>query len=1292
MSFSYPTNCMPVGEIQNNMNGQHEEQLNNLCSGDQEREDAEERLNLLSDFIDDGEEMEEELEEEEDESDNSDPESPSIQDPSVAGECSASNENGEKTQKNNEINGNTTTKKRRRKKIDPNKRKKIRKMFTEDKLNTDTLLAMKEEESRMKRIEEQAHNRVIQQPKITQRYQNNTTSHSYLASLLGSVPPTKTPSTGMPSLQPPPIKKSADVICISSDSEEEEEKSAINISSDSDDDVICTGEVQNEEREEMDVNNCGMHVEDSMNQPDDQGRVLVNVNRPPTEPEIFLSPQLARSVLPHQIGGIRFMFDNIVESLTHFEKSPGFGCILAHSMGLGKTLQVISFIDIFLRYTTARTVLCVVPVNTLMNWVSEFEMWLPTEAKSENSSDFSPRPFRVHLLCDNHKNIDSRSKVVSEWYTHGGVLLLGYEMYRLLTSRKPRKKKAKKPSKSKSSMVIDVEEEDRLSSLSAGMQDSLLQPGPDLIICDEGHRIKNSHASISQMLKNVKTRRRVVLTGYPLQNNLIEYWCMVDFVRPNFLGTRQEFSNMFERPISNGQCKDSTVADVRLMRFRSHVLHSLLKGFVQRRSHSVLQKTLPHKEEHVLMIRLSQWQKKLYNTFIKQKMEGGSGNWCSSANPIKAFSVCCKIWNHPDVLHRTVLQKTDLQSNGSELLDADFDLPDLNVDSPSRKLKQLPKTSENPTSLANTVQTNAVGPFSADKPESSLDWAKELLTGYTPGKVEFSGKMVVLMKIINSSIESGDKILVFSQSLSTLSLIEEFLSNQYIPFQDPHQISSKWCKNESYFRLDGNTHSADREKMINQFNNPENKKLWLFLLSTRAGCLGINLIGANRVVVFDASWNPCHDAQAVCRVYRYGQQKTCHIYRLVSDQSMEKKIYDRQISKQGMSDRVVDKLNPTQVFSKQDAVKLMEYSDIELPPVDLSDLQEFMDDPVLLATCQHCGHWLTKKPFFHESLLLDCKNQRLTKAEKRAAQKSYERDKLASAAYNYSRPSYANFYSGKNGSSQPPTTQSSFLPRNKSSTFPSNPKFGQGTPKPIANVRPMQSTPMPMKLQPNQPNGQTPGGNMWLYQKAGIRVQKVVATESIPLPPNPASDTPGGRNCISAGETIWVIQGKKGTYIRTYAGRIFAVRPNDAARFTRLASPTQPDNNTLMPAQGFVSQPTSQPSFKPNNPFPTSNQFPTSTTDYMSPLPYDSGPSYTQAPMYMGPSYPNINPTPSTPQAMHMPSYMSEPNLQNTSSSNQIPSWSQSDTNYDFPHHPTTSTMDPTPLVSQDILDDLLSR
>jgi RAD54-like protein 2 len=136
---------------------------------------------------------------------------------------------------------------------------------------------------------------------------------------------------------------------------------------------------------------------------------------------------------------------------------------------------------------------------------------------------------------------------------------------------------------------------------------------------------------------------------------------MVDFVRPNFLGTRTEFGNMFERPIQNGQCVDSNPADVKLMKERVYVLHSLVKGFVQRRSHAVLRNSLPHKEEHVLLLRMTTLQRELYKHYMSQLLLNKS-----VSNPLKAFAVCLKIWNHPDVLY-------NFYKKGKDDLDLELD-------------------------------------------------------------------------------------------------------------------------------------------------------------------------------------------------------------------------------------------------------------------------------------------------------------------------------------------------------------------------------------------------------------------------------------------------------------------------------------------------------------------------------------------------------------------------------------------------------------------------------------------
>lgn len=432
-----------------------------------------------------------------------------------------------------------------------------------------------------------------------------------------------------PSVSIAPIAKKEPEV----DDKKKKKGDIVTLSSDSEDDCIVLSDDEESEPEE-DPTNSGMHTNDKYNIPDENGKVLVNVGHPDTEADLYLAPQIAKIIKPHQIGGIRFMYDNVIESIERFSSSAGFGCILAHSMGLGKTLQIVSFSDIFLKYTSAKTILCIMPINTIQNWLAEFNMWLPKES---SSSEVRCRDFDLFIVNESLKNINARARVILEWQKSGGVLLMGYELFRLLSLKKSYKSKKKKKS-------FEVEDT-KYKELIEEVYSALVIPGPDLVICDEGHRIKNSHATTSQALKQIRTKRRIVLTGYPLQNNLLEYWCMVDFVRPNYLGTKTEFSNMFERPIQNGQCIDSTPQDKRLMRYRAHVLHSLLEGFVQRRSHAVLQSALPEKEEYVLLLRFTPFQRKLYDTFMNEVVRT-----VAVPNPLKAFAVCCKVIKFLNIL------------------------------------------------------------------------------------------------------------------------------------------------------------------------------------------------------------------------------------------------------------------------------------------------------------------------------------------------------------------------------------------------------------------------------------------------------------------------------------------------------------------------------------------------------------------------------------------------------------------------------------------------------------------
>ena len=264
--------------------------------------------------------------------------------------------------------------------------------------------------------------------------------------------------------------------------------------------------------------------------------VLVEVNK-----------RLVKKLKPHQIGGVKFMWDACFESLQQIRsgKTPG-GAILAHCMGLGKTLQTVTLTHTVLdnKKVGVNRVMVICPVNTVKNWQDEYEKWLTGELELD--------VYEMSREKDNWGRADR----INQWFREGGVLIIGYEMFRNLVNEKNKKFKKKQ---------TEI------------FNRCLLDPGPDLVVCDEGHLLKNEKSAINKAVNRITTPRRIVLTGTPLQNNLKEYFEMVNFVKPLLMGTRKEFLNRFVNPIVNGQHADSTDRDVRIMKKRSFILNDLLK-------------------------------------------------------------------------------------------------------------------------------------------------------------------------------------------------------------------------------------------------------------------------------------------------------------------------------------------------------------------------------------------------------------------------------------------------------------------------------------------------------------------------------------------------------------------------------------------------------------------------------------------------------------------------------------------------------------------------------------------
>uniref|UniRef100_A0A669BDN5 DNA helicase n=1 Tax=Oreochromis niloticus TaxID=8128 RepID=A0A669BDN5_ORENI len=726
-------------------------------------------------------------------------------------------------------------------------------------------------------------------------------------------------------------------------------------------------------------------------------KLVLDEDEETKEPMVQVHRNLVTKLKPHQVDGVQFMWDCCCESVKKIEKSAGSGCILAHCMGLGKTLQVVTFLHTLLLcekldFTTA---LVVCPLNTVLNWLNEFEKW-QEGMKDEESLEVTE--------LATVKRPQERAYALQRWHEMGGVMIMGYEMYRNLTQGRNIKSK----------------------KLKETFQKTLVEPGPDLVICDEGHILKNEASAVSKAMNSIRTRRRIVLTGTPLQNNLIEYHCMVNFIKENLLGSVKEFRNRFINPIQNGQCADSTLQDVRVMKKRAHILYEMLAGCVQRKDYTALTKFLPPKHEYVLSVRMTPIQAKLYRYYLEHftgvgnAVEGGRGR--AGTKLFQDFQMLSRIWTHPWCLQLDYISKENRkyiptnfslcllanrkkkQGKGKKKGSDDSDSDDVEV------IKEWNTSSRG----RNGEGRNRAEPVDEPRPSGSApgsptaDWHKEFVTEADAEILEHSGKMMLLFEILRMAEEVDDKVLVFSQSLISLDLIEDFLELACRAKDEekisPYKGEGKWYRNIDYYRLDGSTNATTRKKWAEEFNDTSNTRGRLFLISTRAGSLGINLVAANRVIIFDASWNPSYDIQSIFRVYRFGQLKTVYVYRFLAQGTMEEKIYERQVTKQSLSFRVVDQQQIERHFTMNELAELYTFE------------PDLLDDPSEKKS-KKATPMLPKDPFLaemlqnnkdqivcyheHDSLLDHKEEEALSEEERKAAWAEYEAEKKVGAEIQY---------------------------------------------------------------------------------------------------------------------------------------------------------------------------------------------------------------------------------------------------------------------------------------------------
>ncbi|KAM3614108.1 uncharacterized protein V6R79_010340 [Siganus canaliculatus] len=506
--------------------------------------------------------------------------------------------------------------------------------------------------------------------------------------------------------------------------------------------------------------------------------------------DVVVDPYLTTHLRPHQRDGLLFLY----ECVMGMRAASRHGAILADEMGLGKTLQSVALSWTLLKQgpyggrPVAKRVLVVTPGSLVQNWGAEFNKWLGRERISVFTVDQDHR-IEQFVLSPLHS-----------------VLVISYEM-----------------------LLRCLEQVQKVEF--------------GLVICDEGHRLKNSSIKTSSALSSLSCQRRVILTGTPVQNDLQEFYAIIEFVNPGILGSSAGYRKVYEEPILRSRQPSCTEEERVLGEERAAELSRLTGTFILRRTQEIINRYLPPRLDWTLFCDPSLLQRELYQHLVCHRVFRAclQGSMQTHTH-LACITALKKLCNHPGLLHSTVKEKANSASEETSLYDG---LAELFPDSYSS------------------------GSF------STAD----------------SGKLLVLSDLLAAirQLSPSDRVVVVSNYTKTLDLLQDFCVHMGYTF----------C------RLDGHTPTNQRQRLVDGFNSPYSQN-FLFLLSSKAGGVGLNLVGASHLVLYDIDWNPANDIQAMARVWRDGQKKTVHIYRLLTAGTIEERIFQRQVSKQGLSGTVVD--------------------------------------------------------------------------------------------------------------------------------------------------------------------------------------------------------------------------------------------------------------------------------------------------------------------------------------------------------------------------------------------------